>query len=82
MTIAVIDRNMLDKIPVIKKKYPQTAFILESDNPHDEGIEIYRPYLSGQIRKIGELDKIIADLYQENERIRFNTESNKVASRF
>lgn len=35
MTIAVIDRNMLDKIPVIKKKYPQTAFILESDNPHD-----------------------------------------------
>lgn len=28
VTIAVIDRNMLDKIPAIKKKYPHTAFIL------------------------------------------------------
>lgn len=64
VTIAVIDRNMIDKIPEIKKKYPQTAFILESDAPHDEGIEAYRPYLSGQIRKIADLDKIIADLYQ------------------
>lgn len=82
VTIAVIDRNMLDKIPVIKKKYPQTSFILESDNPHDEGIEQYRPYLSGQIRKIADLDKIIGDLYQENERIRFNAESNRAASRF
>ena len=35
VVIAVIDRNMLDKVPMIKKKYPQTAFILESDNPHD-----------------------------------------------
>lgn len=38
VTIAVIDRNMLDKIPPIKKKYPQAAFILEADVPHDEGI--------------------------------------------
>lgn len=29
---------MLDKIPLIKKKYPHTAFILEYDNSHDEGI--------------------------------------------
>jgi hypothetical protein len=73
---------MLDKLPAIKKKYPQTAFILENDTGNDEGIEIYRPYLSGQIKKISELDKIIADLYQENERIRFNAESNRAASRF
>lgn len=28
VTLAVIDRNMLDKIPQIKKKYPHAAFIL------------------------------------------------------
>ena len=64
VTIAVVDRNMLDKVPAIKKKFPQTAFILESDNLHDEGIDVYRPYISGQIKKIADLDKIIADLYQ------------------
>lgn len=31
---------------------------------------------------MADLDKIIADLYQENERIRFNAESNRAASRF
>lgn len=55
---------MLDKIQLIKKKYPQTAFILEHDNPHDETIEPYRPFISGQIKKMADLDKIIADLYQ------------------
>lgn len=55
VTLAVIDRNMLDKIPSIKKKYPHAAFILEADNFHDEGIEQYRPYLAGQIRKISDL---------------------------
>lgn len=28
VTIAVIDRHLLDKIEPIKRKYPQTAFIL------------------------------------------------------
>jgi hypothetical protein len=28
VTLAVIDRNMLEKIPSIKKKYPHAAFIL------------------------------------------------------
>lgn len=66
VTIAVIDRNMLDKIPSIKKKYPHAAFILEADSPHDDGIDQYRPYLAGQIRKMADLEKLIADLYQEN----------------
>jgi hypothetical protein len=46
---------MLDKIAPIKKKYPHAAFILESDSPHDEGIEQYRPYLAGQIKKMSDL---------------------------
>lgn len=82
VTLAVVDRNMLENIPQIKKKYPQAAFILEADTPHDDGIDQYRPYLAGQIRKIGDLEKLIADLYQENERIRFNAESMRAASRF
>lgn len=64
VTLAVIDRNMLDKIPQIKKKYPHAAFILEADAPHDDGIDQYRPYLAGQIRKMSDLEKLIADLYQ------------------
>ena len=82
MTIAVVDRNMLEKVPDIKKKYPQTAFILESDNIYDDGVEMYRSYILGQIRKMADLDKIVADLYLENERIRYNAESNRVASKF
>lgn len=35
VTIAVVDRNMLAKLPEMKKKFPQVAFILESDNPND-----------------------------------------------
>jgi hypothetical protein len=35
VTIALIDRSMLSKIPEMKKKFPKVAFILESDNPHD-----------------------------------------------
>jgi hypothetical protein len=73
---------MLDKIPSIKKKYPHAAFILEADTFHDDGIEQYRPYLAGQIRKISDLEKIIADLYQENEKIRYNAENLRAASRF
>jgi len=46
---------MLDKIAPIKKKYPHAAFILESDSPNDDGIEQYRPYLAGQIRKISDI---------------------------
>ena len=34
VSIAVIDRNMLDKIGPIKKKYPHAAFILQSDSPN------------------------------------------------
>ena len=43
---------------------------------------MYRSYILGQIRKMADLDKIVADLYLENERIRYNAESNRVASKF
>jgi 5-methylcytosine-specific restriction endonuclease McrA len=35
VTIALVDRNMLPKLPEMKKKFPKVAFILESDNPND-----------------------------------------------
>lgn len=81
MTLAVIDRNMLDKVPPIKKKYPHVAFILEADSPHEDGIDQYRPYLAGQIKKFPDLEKLLTELYLDNERMRYNAESMRAASR-
>ncbi len=57
--MVIIDRNMVEKVIPIKKKYPHVTFILESDTPQEDLLEQYKPYIAGQIKKVSDLEKII-----------------------
>jgi hypothetical protein len=55
VTIAVINKKMIEKIIPLKQKYKQVTFILENDTPQEELLETYKPYIAGQIKKMSDL---------------------------
>ena len=71
---------MLENIIPIKKQFPRLIFILINELNEDIS-EKYKHYISGEINIIPDIEKIIGEIYEENEKIKY-IDQTKGPSRF
>lgn len=71
---------MLDNIIPIKKQFPRLIFILINELNEDIP-DKYKHYISGEINIIPDIEKIIGEIYEENEKIKY-IDQTKGPSRF
>lgn len=71
---------MLESIIPIKTQFPRLIFILLKE-VNEEVPEKYHRYISGEINIIPDIEKIIGEIHEENERIKYSDQI-KGQSRF
>lgn len=71
---------MLESIIPIKKQFPRLIFILLNE-ANEQLDEKYKNFISGEITLIPDIEKIIGEIHEENEKIKY-ADQGKGPSRF